>query len=131
MALALRQFNPIHKKGTIKFFLMYSLNAQPISGQHFPFIPPDHTKGFLMTSSQRQMFFKIGVLKVFAIFTGKRLCWNLFLINLHRCFPVNIVKILKIPFPQNTSGCCFSLMFLWGIRKGDIGVIFVEYTFRF
>ena len=29
------------------------------------------------------MFFKIVVLKSFAIFTGKRLCWSLFLIKLH------------------------------------------------
>ena len=28
------------------------------------------------------MFFKIGVLKNIANFTGKRLCWSLFLINL-------------------------------------------------
>ena len=36
-------------------------------------------------SSNSQLFFKIGVLKYFAIFTGKHwnlfLCWNLFLIN--------------------------------------------------
>ena len=29
-----------------------------------------------------QMFFKIGVLQNFAIFTGKHLCWSIFLINL-------------------------------------------------
>ena len=32
-------------------------------------------------SSRSQMFFKIGVLKNFAIFTGKHLCWSLFLIK--------------------------------------------------
>ena len=32
-------------------------------------------------SSNSQLFFKIGVLKYFAIFTGKKLCWNLLLIN--------------------------------------------------
>ena len=32
-------------------------------------------------SSRSQMFFKIGVLKNFAIFTGKHLRWSLFLIN--------------------------------------------------
>ena len=47
-------------------------------------------------SSRSQMFFKIGVLKIFVIFTGKRLCWSLFLKRLqHRCFPVNIVKFFK------------------------------------
>ena len=29
-------------------------------------------------SSRSQMFFKIGLLKNFAIFKGKHLCWNLF-----------------------------------------------------
>ena len=32
-------------------------------------------------SSRLQLFFKIGVLKNFAIFTGKHLCWSLFLIK--------------------------------------------------
>ena len=40
------------------------------------------------------MFFKIGVLKNFAIFRGKHLC--LFLIKLQACnFPVIIAKIFK------------------------------------
>ena len=63
------------------------------------------------------MFFKIGLLKNFAIFTGKHLCWSL-LIKLqvwrpakrlqHRCFRVNIAKFLWISFLQNTSiGCSF------------------------
>ena len=29
-------------------------------------------------NSRSQMFFKIDVLKIFAIFTGKHLCWSLF-----------------------------------------------------
>ena len=33
-------------------------------------------------NSRLQMFFKIGVSKNFANFTGKQLCWNLFLIKL-------------------------------------------------
>ena len=36
----------------------------------------------LNESSHLQMFFKIGVLKNFEIFTEKDLCWNLFLIKL-------------------------------------------------
>ena len=78
-------------------------------------------------SSWSQMFFKSGVFKSFALFTGKHLCWSLFLIKLqawrhatlvkkilqHRCFPVNIMKYLRTffyrappvaasQFPQNT-----------------------------
>ena len=61
-------------------------------------------------SSRSQMSFKIGVLKIFAIFTGKYLCWSLFLIKLlnllnfikrrlqRRCFPVNIAKFLRTLF---------------------------------
>ena len=41
--------------------------------------------------------------KHFAIFTGKPLCWSLFLINKsvfnkHWCFPVNIAKFLRVAF---------------------------------
>ena len=35
-------------------------------------------------SRRLQMFFKISVLKNFAIFTGKHLCWSYFLIELQR-----------------------------------------------
>ena len=42
-------------------------------------------------------FFKICVLKNFAIFTGKQLCWSLALVKRlqHRCLPVNIPKFLR------------------------------------
>ena len=57
-------------------------------------------------SNHSQMFFKIGALKNFAIFTGKCLCWSLFLIKLqaynfikrrfqHMSFPMNIAKFLR------------------------------------
>ena len=63
-------------------------------------------------SSRSQIFFKIGVLKKFTIFTGKLLCWSLFLMKLqafmpatllkkrlqHRRFPVNIAKFLRTAF---------------------------------
>ena len=59
-----------------------------------------------------QMFFKIDVLKNFANFTGKHLCWSLFLIQLqawrvatlfkkrlqHSCFPVKFAKFFRTPF---------------------------------
>ena len=72
-------------------------------------------------SSRSQMFFKIGVLRNFAIFTVKQLCWSLFLIKLqdrsscnfikkrlqHRCFPVNTANFLRTPILQNSSEGCF------------------------
>ena len=59
-----------------------------------------------LSNSRSQMFFKAGVLKNFAIFAGKRLCWRLFLIYLqdlrlafslkktfqHGRFPMNIAR---------------------------------------
>ena len=39
-----------------------------------------------------KMFFNIGVLKNFAIFTGKHLCWRLFLIRLQAFSPVTFLK---------------------------------------
>ena len=63
-----------------------------------------HFSGCLsaVVSSRSQMLFKIGVLKNFANFTGRQLCWSLFLIKLlikkelqHRCFPVKFVKFLR------------------------------------
>ena len=52
------------------------------------------------------MFFKIGVLKNFAVFTGKHLSWSHFLIKSlfikkrpqRRYFPVNIAKFLRTAF---------------------------------
>ena len=60
------------------------------------------------------MFYKKGVLKNSAIFTGKHQCWRLFnkVAGLKACnfikkriqhehFPVNIVKYLRTPFLKN------------------------------
>ena len=57
----------------------------------------------IFRSSRSQMFFKIGVLKNFAIFIAKHLSCSLFLIKLqkilqHRLFPVKFTKFLKTPF---------------------------------
>ena len=62
-------------------------------------------------SSPLQMFYKIGVLKNVANFTGKHLCWSLFLIKLqtwicnfnkrrlqHSHFSVKFAKFLRISF---------------------------------
>ena len=62
-----------------------------------------------------QVFYKKSVFKNFAIFTGKNLCWSLFLIKLqafspsdftkkriqHRCFPVNNAKFLRKTILKN------------------------------
>ena len=44
------------------------------------------------SNSSSQMFLKTDVLKSFAIFTGKRMCWSLFLIKLQDWRPVFLFK---------------------------------------
>ena len=52
-------------------------------------------------SSRLQMFFEIVVVRKSANFTGKHLCWSLFLIIFikkrlqHRCFSVKFAKLLR------------------------------------
>ena len=67
----------------------------------------EHTSELLHGHKQPpELFCKKGILKNFAIFTRKQLCWSLFLIKLqafiikrlqHMCFLVNIAKLLKAP----------------------------------
>ena len=60
-------------------------------------------------NSCSQILLNIGVLEIFANFTGKCLCWSLVFnkdagLQLyykrlqHRCFPVKFVKLFRIPF---------------------------------
>ena len=42
--------------------------------------------------SRSQIFFKIGVIKYFEIFTGKNLWWKLFLIKLYAFRPAALLK---------------------------------------
>ena len=71
-------------------------------------------------SSLSQIFFKIDVLKNFANFKGKHLCWSLFLIKLqvfkpiikrpqHRCFPLEICEIPKCTYfeEQSANDCSY------------------------
>ena len=58
--------------------------------------------------SRSHMFFKISVLKSYVNFTGKHLCWSLFLKKFltnfikktlqHGRFPVKLAKFLRTPF---------------------------------
>ena len=64
---------------------------------NFKVLNDTHTK---TKSSQQRCSMKKAVLKNFAIFTGKHLCWSLFLIKLlaFRVFSNDVAKILKTPF---------------------------------
>ena len=74
-------------------------------------------RGFTRSTCS-QMFFKIGVIKNFAIFTGKQLLQSLLIMlpkacNVFKkrleqmCFSVNTAKRLITAFLQNTPGGCF------------------------
>ena len=74
----------------------------------------------IIRSSCSQMFFKIGVIKHFAIFTGKQSCRPEGLLHrleklLHRCFPVDIMNFFQSAIFYRTPpvaafllSCCFS-----------------------
>ena len=85
-------------------------------------------------SSYRRCSTKRAALKNLSIFTGKHLCLSLFLIRLHtcrpvtllkrgsRCFPVNIAKFLGTPFSQNTPG--------WLLLRGLQACNFIRKSLR-
>ena len=72
------------------------------------------------------MFCKKGVFRNLTKFTWRRLCQSLSFQRLksatllkkrpwHRCFPVNVAKLLRTSFFQNTSDGCFcNKICLWG-----------------
>ena len=77
----------------------------------------------LIRSSRSQMLFKTGVLENFINFTGKHLCWSLFLINFQTFRPATLLKrdsntsvflwnlwnFKNAFFSQNSYGGCFLL----------------------
>ena len=98
----------------LKQFLLFSMK---ISYKDFALNKLDDNNQLVTTSLRRncsQMFFKIGVLKNFAIFTGKPLCLSLIFNKIaglqpcnfikkrlqHMCFPVKFEKSLGTLFLQ-------------------------------
>ena len=75
--------------------------------------------GNTFKSSRSQVFFKIGVLKNFANFTGKHLCWSLLLIELQawrsketptQVFSCKICDIFKSTFFYRTPSVAASIL---------------------
>ena len=70
-----------------------------------------------------KLFCKKGVLRNFANFTGKHLCWSFFFIDLqevcsfikkrlrHRCFPEEFTKFLRTPNLKTVNDCFWNLFF--------------------
>ena len=70
-------------------------------------------RGWIFRSSHWRCSIKKGVHTNFAVFTGRHLCWSLFLKKLHfwnfiktrlqhKCSSVNLVKFLGTPILKNT-----------------------------
>ena len=82
--------------------LKATFDSKPISNFN-----PLQQKSFLRRS-RSQMFFKIGVPKNFANFTGKHLCWSLFLTKLltfpffYRTPPVTASGHIREALPNNS-----------------------------
>ena len=64
-----------------------SQNMQPLANKSME----KTSRSWLFFEQMRQMFFEIGV-KNFANFTGKHLCWGLFLINVQAFKPAPLFK---------------------------------------
>ena len=93
---------------------------------YFPFLTFVVSGSRMYRSSRFQLFFKIGILKNFAIFTGRHFCWSLFnkvaglqgcniMIRRlqHRCFPLNIAKKFRLAF--YIEQLCWLLLNLQGV----------------
>ena len=71
-------------------------------------------RNVLLRSSPPEVFLGKDILKIFSKFTGENPCWSVILIKLqsnfieiahhHGCSTVNLLYILRTPFPQNKSG---------------------------
>ena len=58
-------------------------------------------------SSCTQLFFKTGAIRNLAIFTGKHLCWSLFLIKLKALWPATLFQLyLKRDFTGDSCENC-------------------------
>ena len=78
---------------------------------------------FMSRSSSSEVFLGKGVLKKCSKFTGEQLCRSAISIKFqnnfieiplwHGCPLVNLLHILKIPFPKNTSGGCSCMPFTY------------------
>ena len=71
----------------INFFMA---TVSPLKGALY--VDPNEPRPSSSRSRRSQMFFKIGVLKDFALFTGKQLCWSLFLTNFQAWRPATLLK---------------------------------------
>ena len=87
-----------------KYFPYHQLSLDAPS-QSFEFISVKNSLHSMMNRGSRwQMFFKISVLKNFAIFAGKHLCWSLFLEKLQTWRSATLLK--KTPIQMFSCEYC-------------------------
>ena len=86
---------------------------------------------FIIKKQPPVVFYKKSVLKKFLIFTGKHLCWSLFLISSikkrheHSYFPVNIVKFLRTPIlKSNCKRLRLIILCIWYRKYNHVNNIF-------
>ena len=114
----------IPSKEKISYFRVKKIPSLQIIQNHIPVLerPVFQIIWIKYRSIYSQLFFKIDVLKNFANFTGKHLCWSFFWINLkagpkaasnfiknrlrHRCFLVKFANFSRTPvFTEQPCGC--------------------------
>ena len=83
-----------------------------------------------ISSGHRMCSVKECVLKNFTNFTGRHLCWSLFLIKLqkvcnfikkglqYRCLPVKFAKFLRTPILKNICEQLLLKRTVWGVKTG-------------
>ena len=92
-----REGNNVNIKLNLKINLQrfhWVLNTNPIIVSEYAcfFYYYFRFESIKFRSSHSQMSFKIDVLKNFAIFTGKHMCWILFLTKFQACKSANLLK---------------------------------------
>ena len=116
-------FSPHLVLYNMKHFCSTLTSFSNLAGDHFCFIKSSLCyvliwKMFLQNNFQKwslsQMFFKIGVIINFPIFTRKYLRWSLFLIKLQYWCPATLLKkrYQHSCFPWNTSKCLRKAFFV-------------------
>ena len=78
------------------------------------YVDPNEPRPSSSRSHCSQMFFKIGVLKDFALFTGKKLCWSLFLTNFQAWRPATLLK-------RDSSIDIFSFFYITPLVFASVG----------
>ena len=119
-SISYRKSRNLSKKNVLISFVFQKtyqcLYQVTVSGYWFDSLLDPPPKTYHIQKQPPELFYKKAVLKSFAIFTGKHLCWILLLIKLqacnsvkkrlqHSCFPVSIARFLRTIWRTSANGC--------------------------